>query len=293
MAASYSPATLAKYRKALLDFSVFAAGQGLPTSLPIAPRSLALYVAHLSLANLSPAYIKSLVAALSWHHKINDMADPGQFMFIKRAVKGILPLKDAPLELLPLDRNILHDLLDLAPNVCQAGFETTLIKALLLTSYHCCLRAGEAVVSGHDLHTIKIEDVSVNFDEFSINITLKSYKFSNGQKSLSIKGAEVREHCPVIALLEYLKIRPSTKGCMFVNAQGVAINRNYFADKIKQLVARSGRDPTRFNTHSLRSGRASDLAKAGVPDAIIKETGRWNSDAFQKYIKFAAFSLPL
>ena len=293
MAASYSSATLAKYRRALMDYGAFAVTLGLPPGLPISPYALSLFIAHLSLKNLSPAYIKSIVAALSWHHKLYNLYDPGQCLFPKRAVKGILPLKDAPLELLPLDRSILHELLPLVPLVCQSEFDSTLLRAVLLTTYHCCLRAGEAVVSGHDSHTIKIKDVIINFKEYTINITLHSFKFSNGKKSLTLRRAIFPEHCPVSALINYLKIRPRSVECVFVTAQGVAVNRQYLADSIKLLVSRSGRDPGRFNTHSIRIGRASDLAKAGVPDAIIKETGRWNSDAYLKYVRFAAFSLPL
>ena len=47
-----------------------------------------------------------------------------------------------------------------------------------------------------------------------------------------------------------------------------------------------------YNTHSLRAGRATDLAIVGTPDAIIKETGRWTSNAYVKYVRFNSFVLP-
>ena len=55
-----------------------------------------------------------------------------------------------------------------------------------------------------------------------------------------------------------------------MRANGKAVARDFFAKNLKFLVARFGRDPARFNTHSLRAGRATDLAIQGTPDAIIR-----------------------
>lgn len=40
-----------------------------------------------------------------------------------------------------------------------------------------------------------------------------------------------------------------------------------------------------FRPHSFRIGRATDLAKQGVSESEIKALGRWESRAFQNYIR--------
>ena len=47
-----------------------------------------------------------------------------------------------------------------------------------------------------------------------------------------------------------------------------------------------------YNTHSFRVGKASDMAVAGVPEAVIRKAGRWSSDAFKRYIRFTLFKMP-
>ena len=55
---------------------------------------------------------------------------------------------------------------------------------------------------------------------------------------------------------------------------------NHFA---KQVAVFHGLDPELYRAHSFRSGRATDLANAGVPAYIIKKWGRWLSDCWEKH----------
>ena len=64
------------------------------------------------------------------------------------------------------------------------------------------------------------------------------------------------------------------------------------SDKKKFLISLAGPDPTLYNTHSLRIDRTIDLAKEWVPETVIRETGRWDSDAYKRYIRFPAFTFP-
>jgi len=46
-----------------------------------------------------------------------------------------------------------------------------------------------------------------------------------------------------------------------------------------------GVDPTCFSGHSFRIGAVTMAAKVGVEDATIKMLGRWESSAYQRYIR--------
>ena len=52
--------------------------------------------------------------------------------------------------------------------------------------------------------------------------------------------------------------------------------------KVLKLV---GLNPTEYNTHSFRVGRATDMFKQGYREAQVCMAGRWNSKADKKYIK--------
>ena len=233
------------------------------------------------------------MAAISWQHKINNAYDPSKSFCIKRMLKGVIPFQKEPKVMSIIDRDMLSKLLSLLEVHIFDNYEKILMRSILLTMYICCLRAGEAVVSTHDKHTIRIENVKIKtVGTKVVTITLKSYKHSNENKTFSFEEANKALDCPVEALLNYLAVRPVREGILFIDWSGKPVTRKFLVDTIRKLIVHTGNDPSDFGSHSIRAGRTTDLARAGVPEAIIKETGRWTSNAYQKYIRFAAFSLP-
>jgi hypothetical protein len=62
------------------------------------------------------------------------------------------------------------------------------------------------------------------------------------------------------------------------------ITCNEFLKELKAACAAIGLNPALFATHSLRRGSVSDQFANGVPDKVIKYSGRWRSNAFEAYI---------
>ena len=60
---------------------------------------------------------------------------------------------------------------------------------------------------------------------------------------------------------------------------------------IKLAAKYSGFDQSRFGTHSLRIGGATNLAAAGHPNHYIQKMGRWKSLTFLQYINLACKSM--
>ncbi|EGZ06250.1 hypothetical protein PHYSODRAFT_413490, partial [Phytophthora sojae] len=57
------------------------------------------------------------------------------------------------------------------------------------------------------------------------------------------------------------------------------------SNAIKRAAQDIGADPTRFGTHSMRSGGATAMFTAGVDRLAIQLFGRWTSDAFERYTR--------
>ena len=55
---------------------------------------------------------------------------------------------------------------------------------------------------------------------------------------------------------------------------------NTFTNNLAKCVSIMGWDPSKYQSHSFRIGRATDWAAMGYSPIQIKNKGRWFSDAF-------------
>ena len=124
------------------------------------------------------------------------------------------------------------------------------------------------------------------------HFTLQSYKHGKEPITLTLAPARGQVHCPVKELMRYFVLRPPLGKTLFVNEAGELVTRSFVAKYLKLLVEWAGEDPSSYNTHSLRVGRASDLALAGACTDTIRRTGRWKSEAYLDYVRFNVFALP-
>ncbi len=68
-------------------------------------------------------------------------------------------------------------------------------------------------------------------------------------------------------------------------SDGRPLTRARFVTEVKMALTRAGVDSSGYSGHSFRSGAATTAAKRGLGDATIKMLGRWQSNAYQVYIK--------
>ena len=255
---------------------------------------VAYFVGHLDLEGLSPSTIQSLVTGIGFFHKINNLPNPSDSYLVKRALVGAKKKAPPPTQAHPIQKDLLHTMCKLVLDLITPRYDATLIRTMLLFGYHGCLRFGEMGNSNGVKHALNIDNVKLGHDGKIgwVTFVLETYKGSKDPVSFKIVQEPESVHCPVTALVEYLGLRGGRSGTLFIRENGKPVSRDFFAQKVKFLVGKAGLDPSRYNTHSLRAGRATDLAISGTPDAIIKQTGRWLSNAFEKYVRFNSFVLP-
>ena len=292
---SYSPRTLLAYARGWQRFLGFLRSMELPRTLPVQREHIALYLAALKKEGLAPGSIRSALSTIAWKHKLLGVRDPTKDFLLTRVMEGLRRARPhPPNRVLPITADILHRLLDALPGSVSAPYDATLMRAFFLLAYHGAFRVGELCESGTLVHTIKREDVSMGQGEDgrSIRLRLTSFKFSKEEAIILLHPDDDGEHCPVRALSNYLCVRPPLSGPLFLKENGAPLRRVKVAATLKSCAILAGLDAEKFNTHSLRVGRATDLAAAGASEALIRETGRWTSNAYLKYIRFKTFELP-
>ena len=289
---SYAPTTVPLYLRHWKHFKSFLIETNLPALWPSPPNHIALYVASLANSGRSPSSIRIALAAVAWFHKINNSVDHTKNFTVLRMLKGLQ--KGSPrVKKEPITRDILHKLLDNL-TIRDNHYLSIMIKSAFLLLYHGCFRVGEVSKSKHILHTLKIENISfINHPCTHANFKLVSHKYSKGETTIAIKVGHIPAYCPIRSLLEYLKLRSQTPGPLFLLETGSPLDRATIAKCLSSSLANSGLQSNLFSTHSFRVGRATDLALSGVSESLLRETGRWSSNAFLKYLRFNVFTVPL
>ena len=256
---------------------------------------MALYAAHLYNSKLLVGTIRAKLTAIGWHHKINNHPDPTKDFLITRLLMGIKKAQATPVhQVAPLSHNILMVVVDSLMGFAKNPYLHAMLRAAFLLAYHGALRVGEFAKSTHTNHTLSIDNVSFLHSTHgtSVSIRLHSFKHSNIGASFIIDQQRSAKHCPVQALKNYLKLRPICGGPLFISLDKRPLDRKLIAKALKATLSLNGYNPDSYNTHSFRVGKASDMAIAGVPEAVIRKAGRWTTDAFKQYIRWSIFTMP-
>ena len=151
------------------------------------------------------------------------------------------------------------------------------------------LRAGEFTVtptiSSRDC--LQVSDVSVDklpFPSF-VRLFIKVAKSDPFRTScVIVVGRNDSLLCPVEALLRYLHLRGSNPGPLFVFENGSALTRVKLSSVISNLLKVCNIEGD-YTGHSFRIGAATTAARVGIPDNMIKTSGRWSSEAYRLYIR--------
>lgn len=91
--------------------------------------------------------------------------------------------------------------------------------------------------------------------------------------------------CPVRAFVHYIGVRTAAHGSLFVLQSGDTLTRSYLVTQLQAALRKAGLNNTLFNGHSFRIGIATMAAMQGLEDSLIQTLGRWQSDAYNTYIK--------
>lgn len=256
-----------------------------------------MFLVHLSQKHLKASTIRTYISAIAFVHKIKQLTDHSQSLLVTKTLQGIANKdKQNPSQpLQPITKDLLHRLVDTLPSTHPSSpYYQALLKALFLLAYHACMRAGEAVLSSHDHHTLSYNDItrSIHLGKPVYNINFSTYKHSRNAATMILPSADTPSYCPVLALDHYLSLRGSHPGKLFVNITRQPVDRSFFADSLKSSLAYLRIPHHSFNTHSFRIGRATQLASDQTPDTTIQNIGRWRSTAYQSYIRRRVIPLP-
>ena len=254
----------------------------------VKPEVIALYIAHLDIKKLQPSTIQSHLSAISFFSQMNNMQDHTNSFNVEKIMKSLHrknPSKDSRL---PINQQLLNRIITILDNHCDSGYECAMYRAMFSLAYYALLRAGECTSSKHVLTRESVRRISQGGKCYAIEVKFSSFKNSVNHGSAP-PILQIQERggvtCPVKIIDHYLSIRHNGDGPIFITAAGKSVSSKQFRDKIKSCMSFLSLDATFYNTHSFRIGRATDMLDEGYNEAQIRASGRWQSQAFLKYLR--------
>ncbi len=264
--------------------------------LPISSHNFSLFITHLSSSRYAAPTIHTYISAVGYFHKLKGMHNPAAQFLPRKLLESVDKIKPPKPSLLLISLQSLNKIVNCLNTICITPYDTKLYKALFLSLYYMCARVGELASSHNNtLNMLQLEDMSITkqqdqFSHFSVSFS----NFKHNKKS-TIHSIQIKPRpwgpCPVAALKEYLSVRGTVGGPLFIAPTGGPVQAQQVSKVLHKALLWIGENPHLYSTHSFRVGRCTDLAKNGTSHTQLRIAGRWHSDAFLKYIRPHEFNV--
>ena len=278
--------TLRAYKSDFKDFGAFCSRYGL-SSLPSEPKTISLYLTHLS-KNSKISTLRRRLVSISMVHKLKghylDTKHPiivENLMGIRR-VKGSFQKGKKPILINHL-KSIINSINEQNKNEIKKLRD----KTIILVGFGGGFRRTELI-------SIDYEDLE--FVPEGLKITIRKSKTDQLGEGM-LKGLPYFDdvnYCPVINLRKWLEISKIKSGPIFRRfSKGSILTDNRLTDQsvvllIKEYLRLAGIDNENFAGHSLRSGFATVAADSGADErSIMAMTGHKTTQMVRRYIREA------
>ena len=243
----------------------------------ISSESIALYIGYMFEAGYAPSTINSSVSALSFVFKWEGKSDPADCFYVRSLQRslGRFRLPDSRQAITSAELATLCERLANHP-------EARMLACLFSLAFYGLCRMGELIGSGP--HVLKMENVAMSED--GIRLTLETFKHSKRSATLLVTEKGIGSACPVRNMEAYLQSRPAVTSSQsfFVTRTGKSVGLTLVNSIVKGLG--DGLTPPKvLGGHSFRIGGTGWAVSLGKSTEEIKRMGRWESDAFRRYLR--------
>lgn len=289
IAAAYAPTTKAAYDQGIEQFTNFRIRCGLKQLWPAPSSHMIHFVASLSLQGKAHSTVRTYLAGVSNKHKMNNWNDPTQHFVVKKLLEGLARSSKQCDTRAPITFQRLQQLVSALPSVCSNVYEQHLFTAAFTMAFFGFLRVSELVGQGRDMASgrtgLRRTEIVINDDLFITLSGSKTDQRGKGTQLVLKRVVNTPAVCPVLAMQKYLQVRPSGSNVLFIHFGGGPLTRYQFQAVLKRAAAVCGWNTAAFSSHSFRIGAATTAAMNGVAQENIKQMGRWQSQAVQRYVR--------
>ena len=283
MMQALAPSSQLQYSKHWQSFKKITNSTLKTIALPASSYDVGLYIVYLHSMGLKANSIRSYLSAISFVHKLNDHLDPIDKFRIKKLLDVLKNMDGPKKKRAAITISLLQKIVDAIDFVAPNKFDKKLFKSAFLLMYHVCLRISEIAVSKQSSHTLHLNNFISRKDE--LQICMNSFKHSHNRSyNIKIKATKDK-YSPLVAYNNYKILGGSFPGPFYLKKNGKPLRRTQIAAVLGKALASLSMKEKNYNTHSFRIGKITDLAALGASDNQLRQTGRFHSNTFMKYIK--------
>ena len=142
---SLQPSSIPTYRRAWRLFFQFlnAIFHSDSKAFPIAPHTLALFIAYMYDKKYAPSTVSSYVSALGYSHKFLGLPDATKAFFIIQILKGYGKIGSRLDSRLPTTLPVLTRIIECSAQIAITQYQSCQFQAMCSTAFFAFLRIGE------------------------------------------------------------------------------------------------------------------------------------------------------
>ena len=230
--------------------------------------------------------ITSNISTLSFFHKLTGCHDCTNDFVIRKMLLGAKKLHGTTDSRFTITLEILHKMMDSVRHVSSSVYEIDLYRSMFILMFHAFLRIGEVTSSPNNINFSQ-----VSFSDKSLCITFLKFKHNVSSPMSLVIQSNGTNYCPVATTKQYIQRRGSSQGPFFCLPGVIPISSRSFASMFTTCLVWSNYNHLPIKPHSFRIGAATWAAANSYTECQIQAMGRWNSNAFKKYIRIKSFTV--
>lgn len=230
--------------------------------------------------------VSKSVSAIAFWLKVRGFRDVTKFFLVRRALAGYRKQGVTRDARRPVSFELLEKICQVVREICSSPFEERLFRAAFALAFFGAFRISELVASSRSVVGGLLRG-DVCFADGGVVCFLRHSKtdqLGRGKRVFlyRLPGSSV---CPVQCVGEFLEVRPEGQLGLLVHQDGRSLSRFQFLAVFRRCLSELGIPARSYCTHSFRIGAATEAARWGLSDEVIKRIGRWESERFRGYVR--------
>ncbi|OCT55560.1 hypothetical protein XELAEV_18000707mg, partial [Xenopus laevis] len=175
----------------------------------------------------------------------------------------------------PITLNILEGIFSQLGYIAQSPFELLLFRLAFSWAFFGAFRISELVSSNRaGVGGILREDI--RREEHSLSIRIREAKTDKSGKGFLVElhGVGGFDACPVKCFDEYCRVRREQIGIFLIHQDGSALSKFQFVAVLRRTLGGLKLAAAECGSHSFRIGAATEAARWGLDEAVIRRIGR-------------------